>query len=317
MEETIKQPTQWTVRPAQEWSVLCRAFIAKSVLGLPTTRSLIDRLKSDESLARICGWSHASKVPQESTFSRVFGQLARLNVAERIHGAVVETHLGEELVEHASMDGSAIKGRERARGHAPKVKAPPKKRGRKKKGEVAPEISLHPKDLPALSRYVRMRPGQILKALPQECDWGCKKNSQGKVETWKGFKLHVLSADGEIPLACVLTGASVHDSQAAPYLLKRARERTTFLYGLADAAYDAKAIKDLVCHQGGVPNIDANPRRGKTKSPMDPDRERRYKKTIRSGTDLFPSQGRVRRDNDSRERKPKGRIPSHVCRSGS
>ena len=192
-----------------------------------------------------------------------------------------------------------------------------KKRGRKKKGEVAPEISLHPKDLPALSRYVRMRPGQILKALPQECDWGCKKNSQGKVETWKGFKLHVLSADGEIPLACVLTGASVHDSQAAPYLLKRARERTTFLYGLADAAYDAKAIKDLVCHQGGVPNIDANPRRGKTKSPMDPDRERRYKKTIRSGTDLFPSQGRVRRDNDSRERKPKGRIPSHVCRSGS
>ena len=83
VEETIKQPYQWTGRPAQEWSVLCRAFIAKLVLGLPT-RSLIDRLKSDESLARICGWSHASKVPHESTFSRVFAQLARLNVAERI-----------------------------------------------------------------------------------------------------------------------------------------------------------------------------------------------------------------------------------------
>ena len=37
---------------------------------------------------------------------------------------------------------------------------------------------------------------------------------------------------------------------------------------------------------------------------------------LRSRTDLFPSQGRVRRDNDSSERKPKGRIPSHVCRSG-
>jgi hypothetical protein len=130
-----------------------------------------------------------------------------------------------------------------------------------------------------------MRPGHILKALPQECDWGCKKNSQWKVETWKGFKLHVLSADGEIPLACVLTGASVHDSQAAPYLLKSASERTTFLYALADAAYDAKAIKDLVCSQRGFPIIDANPRRGKTKSPMDPDRERRYRN--RSGAERF------------------------------
>lgn len=177
MEETIKQPYQWTGRPAQEWSVLCRAFIAKSVLGLPTTRSLIDRLKSNESLARICGWSAASKVPHESTFSRVFAQLARLNVAERIHGTVIDTHLGAELVEHVSLDSSAIKGRERARGQAPKVKTPPKRGGGRNKGEISPEIALHPKDLPALSRYVRMRPGQILKALPQECDWGFKKNS--------------------------------------------------------------------------------------------------------------------------------------------
>ena len=203
-------------------------------------------------------------------------------MTEWIHGAVVETHLGAELVEHASMDGSAIKGRERARGYAPKVKALPKKRERKKKGERTPVIETDPKDHPALSRYVRMRPGRILKALPQACDWGYKKNSQGKVETWKGFNLHVLSADGEIPLACVLTGASVHDSQAAPYLLKRARERTTFLYALADAAYDAKAIKDLVCRQGSVPIMDANPRRGKTKIPMDPDRERRYRNRSRA-----------------------------------
>ena len=96
------------------------------------------------------------------------------------------------------------------------MKAPPQKRGRKKKGEVSPEIALNPKELPALSRSVQMRPGQILKALHQECDWGCKKNSQGKGKTWKGFNLHVLSADGEIPLACVLIGASVHYSQSAP-----------------------------------------------------------------------------------------------------
>ena len=42
------------------------------------------------------------------------------------------------------------------------------------------------------------------------------KDSQWKVKTWKGFNLHVLSTDGEIPLACVLIGASVHYSQSAP-----------------------------------------------------------------------------------------------------
>ena len=48
--------------------------------------------------------------------------LVRLNMTERIHGAVVETLLGAKLVEHVSMDGSAIKGRERALGKTPKVK---------------------------------------------------------------------------------------------------------------------------------------------------------------------------------------------------
>ncbi|WP_160315857.1 hypothetical protein [Leptospirillum ferriphilum] len=43
-------------------------------------------------------------------------------MTERIHGAVVETLLGAKLVEHVSMDGSAIKGRERALGKTPKVK---------------------------------------------------------------------------------------------------------------------------------------------------------------------------------------------------
>ncbi|WP_053764848.1 transposase [Leptospirillum ferriphilum] len=71
IEEMVKEPVQWTGRPVQEWIVLCRAFVAKAVLGLHTMRSLIDRLRADENLARMCGWKNASKVSHESTFSRL------------------------------------------------------------------------------------------------------------------------------------------------------------------------------------------------------------------------------------------------------
>ncbi len=57
----------------------------------------------------------------------------------------------------------------------------------------------------------------------------------------------------------------------------------TFFYALTDAACDAKAIRGLVNRLGGVPIMDANPRRGKTEIPIDPGREQRYRN--RSGED--------------------------------
>ncbi len=42
-----------------------------------------------------------------------------------------------------------------------------------------------------------------------------KTNSKGCKETWIGYQLHIDVACGQIPVACVLTSASVHDSQVA------------------------------------------------------------------------------------------------------
>ena len=47
-EDVIRQPHQWTGRPAHEWALIGRAFVAKAVLGLTSTRDLISRLKVDE-----------------------------------------------------------------------------------------------------------------------------------------------------------------------------------------------------------------------------------------------------------------------------
>ena len=56
----------------------------------------------------------------------------------------------------------------------------------------------------------------MLADLPRACDVGAKRNAKGYQETWTGYKLHIDTADGEIPISCVLTAASVHDSQACP-----------------------------------------------------------------------------------------------------
>jgi len=57
-----------------------------------------------------------------------------------------------------------------------------------------------------------------------------------------GYKLHIDAADGQIPISCILTSASLHDSQAAIPLAQMSAQRVTHLYDLADAAYDIDAI---------------------------------------------------------------------------
>ena len=103
----------------------------------------------------------------------------------------------------------------------------------------------------------------MLDDLPTDCDVGMKKDSKGYKSTWVGYKLHLDVADGQIPISCLLTSASLHDSQAAIPLATLSAERTTNLYDLMDAAYDAEPIRQHSRSLGHVPLIDTNPRRNK------------------------------------------------------
>ena len=55
----------------------------------------------------------------------------------------------------------------------------------------------------------------MLKDLPKACDKGAKKDSKGNTIYWTGYKLHLDTIDGGIPVSALLTSASVNDSQAA------------------------------------------------------------------------------------------------------
>ena len=98
--------------------------------------------------------------------------------------------------------------------------------------------------------------------LPTVCDWGCKKNSKGKTESWRGYKLHIDTIDGDIPVSAILSSASMHDSQAAIPLAQMTAGRVPSLYDLADSAYDAVEIREMSASLGHVALIDHNPRRG-------------------------------------------------------
>jgi len=243
--------------PPKDRLALCKAFIAKSVWDFPTTRDLIDAVRHRPALRRLCGWESLGEVPSEATFSRAFAAFAADELPQRIHEATVKEHCGEKLAGHVSRDATAIDAREKSAGKKPKPAKVPKKRGRRPKGEPAKEP-----EPTRLQQQLERSLAANLADLPTACDWGRKDNSKGKDEHWRGYKAHLDVIDGDIPVSFVLTSASLHDSQVAIPLAQMTAERVTSLYDLADAAYDAKEIRQMSDRLGHVALIDHNPRRG-------------------------------------------------------
>ena len=102
---------------------------------------------------------------------------------------------------------------------------------------------------------------QMLEDLPKSCDVGMKKNARGLVEKWIGYKLHIDTADGGIPISCAITSASTHDSQAAIPLGTLTARWVENLYDLMDSAYDSVEILAHGMSLGHKPIIAVNPRR--------------------------------------------------------
>ena len=102
-------------RPLADRRALARAFIAKAVWDLPTTRALIDRLQCDPKLRRLCGWERVGAIPSEAIFSCAFAWFAEMALPERMHEALIKGALAESLVGHISRDSTAIAAREKPR----------------------------------------------------------------------------------------------------------------------------------------------------------------------------------------------------------
>ena len=125
-------------RPQEDRAALARAFIAKAVFDITTTRALIERLTIDRPLRCLCGWGRVREVPSEATFSRAFAEFAEGALASRLHEALLESTMQDHLVGHISRDSTAIEGREKPAPKPARAAPPKRKRGRPRKGEQRP-----------------------------------------------------------------------------------------------------------------------------------------------------------------------------------
>ena len=255
VEELLPYQRGWRGRPLKDRAALARAFLAKVMLDVATTRGLVERLRNEATLRRLCGWERAEWVPSEATFSRAFAEFSESDLAGRLHKALLEKMLEGHLAGHVSRDSTAIAGREKPAPKAAPAAKPKRRVGRPPKGEQ------RPKELSRLERQGSMTLEEMLEELPKACDIGVKSTGKGYLERWTGYKLHLDAIDGGIPISCLLTSASVHDSQAAIPLATLTSRRVTSLYDLMDSAYDAPEIRAFSRKLGHVPIIDTNPRR--------------------------------------------------------
>lgn len=107
----------------------------------------------------------------------------------------------------------------------------------------------------------------MLAGLSTACAIGVKTSSKGHQNYWRGYKLHLDVADGQVPISAVLTGANVHDATVAIPLMTLSAQRVTWLYDVMDSAYDADAILHHSASLNHVPIVQPHPRRnGKSKS---------------------------------------------------
>ena len=264
----------WMGRPSKDRLAIARAFVAKAVYGLGTTRQLLQQLSQDAQLRQICGWDEPHRPPHEATFSRAFGEFAQMELPQLVHEALIRSTQQDRLIGHIARDSTAIHARERfpetrqqrarAAHPVPREKRPRKKpvhrkwKGGQRVTAPCPDTRLH--------KQRNMPLDAMLRELPRACSIGTKVNTQGRQQHWRGYKLHLDVADGQIPVSAVLTAAHVHDSQVAIPLATLSSQRVTYLYELMDSAYDAVEIREHVACMGHVAIVDPAARGRRTKS---------------------------------------------------
>lgn len=170
---------RWNGRPSKDRQSIARAFLAKSVYGFAHTRQLLEVLANDATLRRLCGWTHASQIPHESTFSRAFAEFANSQLATAAHEALIRSTLSQQLVGHIARDSSAIEARERFVA-APKVK-PKAKTKKAKSGKKSRNPHKFAKETQAQrdARGTRIEKQlkaatveEMLQGIPTACDLG-------------------------------------------------------------------------------------------------------------------------------------------------
>jgi len=279
IEEFVRYSNFSNGRPPKDRCAMARAYIAKMVFKIPYTNQLIERLKLDKQLREICGWDFVASIPHRSKFSRVFKEFASYALPDKAHQALIKAVYKDQIVGHIVKDSTPIEAREKAL-RKNSLKNRKEARQNKQKAKQAGELTRRQRQMKEKDIH------KMIEDLPRKCDIGQKKSAQGYAMVWKGYKLHAAVDDHCVPLAVIVTSASLNDCEVAIPLASKTYQVANNFYDLMDAAYDHPEIHEHSRSLGHIPVIDKCPAGKVQKSEKQKEKDRKKTLNFKTAEDL-------------------------------
>lgn len=245
-------------RPVElNYAAMIYSLVARLTERIPFIKDLVKRLKTDMIFRLDCGFLVSDSVPSEAAYSRMITLISESNVLEKVqetllHQAITEGFISDDTV---AIDATHFEAKDQAppKDENPEVKSEPKKRGRKSKAEREQWLIEQAEREANLALYEKKIEDQLdvpldklRSEIPQDPEWGVKKNSEGKNVFWYGYKAHLaVGTTSQYILQSLFSSGNLNDGKAAIPLLKGIQERlpiSTLRYETMDAGYDYEAI---------------------------------------------------------------------------
>src|SRR5699024_576929 len=230
---------------------------------LPTKKNLIQLLHDDISFKMNSGFLVSYPLPSEASYSMRLPTLRESNVFEKAQEEVSSQAIAERFICHntVAIDATHFETRDQAPPKEEKPKPDPKKRGRKSKEEREQWLKEKAEQEANMSLYDKKIEAQLDASLtelrdevPQDPQWGVKKNSEGKNEFWFGYKGHLaVGTTSQYILQSLFSSGNLNDGKAAIPLLKGIDEHLplpNLHYQTMDAGYDFEPIYKQVYQMG-------------------------------------------------------------------
>jgi transposase len=251
-------------RPVElNYAAMIYSLVARITERIPFIKDLVKRLRNDMIFRLDCGFLVSDSVPSEAAYSRIITIISESNVLEGAQETVLSQAITEGFItdDTAAIDATHFEAKDQAPPKEEKPITEPKKRGRKSKEEreqwLIEKAELEA-SLPIFEKKIEdqldVPLDKLRTEIPQDPQWGVKKNSEGKNVFWYGYKAHLaVGTSSQYILQSLFSSGNLNDSKAAIPLLKGIHERlplSSLRYETMDAGYDYEPIYTQIHRMG-------------------------------------------------------------------
>jgi transposase len=193
-------------RPVElNYAAMIYSLVARITERIPFIKDLVKRLRNDMIFRLDCGFLVSDSVPSEAAYSRIITIICESNVLEGAQETLLLQAITEGFImdDTVAIDATHFDAKDQAPQKEEKPQTEPKKRGRKSKEEreqwLIEKAELEA-SLPVFEKKIEDQldvPLEELRSeIPQDPQWGVKKNNEGKNVFWYGFKAHLAVGTG-------------------------------------------------------------------------------------------------------------------------